>query len=146
MQAYHRTPHCHPLDVHEYSCVVNPRRQSSYASFIRRRRWPLMVRPQVSPAGLYRNIEDKHASSTSLGTGSIRSFDAPVPPSQRRPLYFHGYLIHIGLYIVDGRYASCPYSMGLLVSLQATTVYRRAVAHTTTYAFTYFVGGEFSRA
>ena len=29
-------------------------------------------------------------------------------PYQRRPLYFRGYLIHTRLYIVDGRYASCP--------------------------------------
>lgn len=59
-------------------------------------------RPRV-----YRNIEDTHASSTCLGTvpfiPSMLLF-----PSQRRPFYFHGYLIHTRLYIVDGRYASCP--------------------------------------
>jgi hypothetical protein len=61
---------------------------------------------------------------------------APVPfipsvllfPSQRRPLYFHGYQIHTRLHS-GWKMSLLP--MLLLVSLQATTIYSRAVAHTT---------------
>ena len=88
MQSIHRRPHFHPLNVHEYSCVV-----TFVASPVRSFHPP----PPLAPYGsfkfrprVYRNTEDhkpgalrKHA----WGACSICSFDASVPLSTTLALF-----------------------------------------------------------
>jgi len=136
MQSNHRSPHCHPRNVHDYSCVV-----TLVASPVRFLHLPPPEAPYGSPSPkfrprFYRNIEDTNLAcivNTPWAPVPFIPFMTPVPlPTKSAPFpWLSG--IH-KVVIVDGRYASCPYSLRLLVSLQATTIYRRAVAHTTTYA------------
>jgi hypothetical protein len=88
MQSNQRSPHRHPRNVHDYSCVV-----TLIASPVRFFHPPSLVASYGLPPSFARGsivtskTQTWHALSTCLVTGSICSFDAPVPLSMTSVLF-----------------------------------------------------------
>ena len=135
MQSFHRSPHCHSRDVHEYSCVAAALVASS--SLIRSfhlpptTTWLLLARPRFARGSI---VTSKtltwRASLTQPWTHcSIYSFDASFPLPTTSALF---------PWVSDIRKTVCsgwkirPLPLTLLVSLQAMAVYRQTVVPTTT--------------